>query len=96
MRVSVFPQVADLFPGTASQSRGSTDTLDSDTGGAGLVFSEGLIFILRTAFMDETEDVVHADLLSSHCLPLAPQEAALVSQCHLLDLSMCFSVTSQY
>ena len=56
MQVPVFPQVADLFPGTASQSKGSTDTSDSDTGGAGLVFSEGLIFILRTAFMDEAED----------------------------------------
>lgn len=41
MRVPVFPQVADLFLGTAHQSRGCTDTLDSDTGGAGLVFSKG-------------------------------------------------------
>lgn len=98
-RVSVFPQVTDLFPGTTRQSRGRTDTLDSDTGGACLVTSEGLIFILRTAFglKLKTGDVVHA----TSCLPiaslsLASQEAALVSQRHLLALPVHCSVTSQY
>lgn len=54
MQVSVFWQVADLFPGTTSQSRGRTDTLEFD--GTRLVFPEGLTFLLRTTFIIEIEE----------------------------------------